>query len=200
MGQSFLEKFSHPFQPLENLIKKFQQIIWKVSGLRSYLSVGAILRHPDRRILRSSPHLIEPHAPSGASTSQRSPRKQILEWPSARASHYSKSSRCSRTAFLWAPFWILGTSKIPRELFRNCTEAGEAVQSCVSPKIATQGWMNVPARYRGEEVRNRLTRNAVVFFSRHHAIFSELQRNILCISSDLLEQIRSAQYSHNRKK
>ena len=31
--------------------------------------VGAILRHPDRGILRSSPHLIEPHAPSGISTS-----------------------------------------------------------------------------------------------------------------------------------
>ena len=41
----------------------------KVSDLRSYLGVGAILRHPDRGILRSSPHLIEPHAPSGASTS-----------------------------------------------------------------------------------------------------------------------------------
>ena len=40
----------------------------KVSDLRSYLRVGP-LRHPDRGILRSSPHLSEPHAPSGASTS-----------------------------------------------------------------------------------------------------------------------------------
>ena len=38
-----------------------------------------------------------------------------------------------------------------------------------------------------------------VFFSRHHEIFSELQRNTLCWSSDLLEQIRSAQHPHNRK-
>ena len=30
--------------------------------------IGAILRHPDHGILESSPHLIEPHAPSGAST------------------------------------------------------------------------------------------------------------------------------------
>ena len=40
-----------------------------VSNLRSYLCVGAILHHPNDAILRSSPHLIEPHAPSGASTS-----------------------------------------------------------------------------------------------------------------------------------
>ena len=50
---------------------KFQytRCVRKVSDLRSYLRVGAILRHPDRSILRSSPHLIEPPAPSGASTS-----------------------------------------------------------------------------------------------------------------------------------
>ena len=48
--------------------------------------------------------------------------------------------------------------------------------------------------------KSRLTRNAVVLISRHHTIFSELQRNILCWSSDLLEQIRSAQHPHNRKK
>ena len=42
----------------------------RVSDLRSYLRVGAILRHPDRGILRSSPHLIEPHAPSGALSSR----------------------------------------------------------------------------------------------------------------------------------
>ena len=59
-------------------------------------------------------------------------------------------------------------------------EAGEALQSCVSPKIAAQGSMNALARYRDEEASHRLTRNAVVFFSQHHAIFSELQRNILC--------------------
>ena len=47
----------------------YTRCVWKVSDLRSYLRVGAILRHPDRGILRSSPHLIEPHAPSGASTS-----------------------------------------------------------------------------------------------------------------------------------
>ena len=40
----------------------------KVSDLRSYLHVAAILRHPDHGILRSSPHLIEPHGPNGAST------------------------------------------------------------------------------------------------------------------------------------
>ena len=172
----------------------------KVSNLCSYLRVGGILRYPDRGILRSSSHLIEPHAPSGAFTSQSSPRTQILEWSSGRASHYSESSRCRRTAFLWAPFSILGTSKSRRELCRNRTEAGEAVQSCVSPKIAAQGSMNALARYRGEEASHRLTRNAVVFSSRHHAIFSELQRNILCWSSDLLEQIRNTQHPHNRKK
>ena len=42
--------------------------------------------------------------------------------------------------------------------------------------------------------------NAVDFFSRQHAIFSELHRNIFCWSSDLLEQICSAQHPHNRKK
>ena len=67
-----------------------------------------------------------------------------------------------------------------RELCRDCTEAGEAVQPCVSLKIAAQGSMNALARYRGEEASHRLTKNAVIFFSRHHAIFSELQRNILC--------------------
>ena len=143
----------------------------KVSDLRSYLRVGAIFRHPDRSILRSSPHLIEPHAPSGTFTSQSSPRTRILEWPSAGASHYFESSRCRRTAFLWAPFLILGTSKSRREL---CRVASEAVQSCVSPKIAAQGSMTALARYRGEEASHRLTRNAVVFFSRHRAIFSEL--------------------------
>ena len=127
-------------------------------------------------------------------------RTQILEWPSDRASYYFKSSRCRRTAFLRAPFSILGTSKSLRELCRDCTEAGEAVQSCVSPKIAAQGSMNALARYRSEEASHRLTRNAVVFFSRHHTIFLELQCNILCSSSDLLEQIRSAQRPHNRKK
>ena len=65
------------------------------------------------------------------------------------------------------------------KLCRDYTEAGEAVQSCVSPKIAAQGSMNALAHYRGEEATHRLTRNAVVFYSRHHAIFSELQRNIL---------------------
>ena len=33
------------------------------------IKIGAILRHPDRGILRSSPHLIEPHAARSASTS-----------------------------------------------------------------------------------------------------------------------------------
>ena len=79
-------------------------------------------------------------------------------------------------------------------------DAGEAVQSCVSPKIATQGWMNALVRYRAEEASYHLTRNAAVFFSRHHAIFSELQRNIFCWSSELLEQICSAQHRENRKK
>ena len=48
--------------------------------------------------------------------------------------------------------------------------------------------VNALARYRGEKTSHCLTRNAVVFFSQHHAIFSELQRNILCWSSNLLEQ------------
>ena len=66
----------------------------------------------------------------------------------------------------------------------------------VSPKILHKiRWM----RWR-VIASHRLTRNAVVFFSRHHAIFSELQRYILCWSSDLLERIRSAQHPHNRKK
>ena len=47
----------------------YTKFVRKVSELRSYLRVGAILRQPDRGILRSSPYLIEPHAPSGASTS-----------------------------------------------------------------------------------------------------------------------------------
>ena len=78
------------------------------------------------------------------------------------------------------PFSILGTSKSRRELYRDCTEAGEAVKSCVSPKMAAQGSMNAHARYHGEEASHPLTRSAVVFFSQHHAIFSELQRTILC--------------------
>ena len=49
--------------------RQLTRCVRKVSNLRSYLRVGAILRHPDRGILRSSRHLIEPHAPSGASTS-----------------------------------------------------------------------------------------------------------------------------------
>ena len=168
--------FQNIFSDLSNIFDTafYTRIVRKVSELRSYLRVDAILRHPDRGILRRSPHLIEAHAPSGASTSLSSPRTQILEWPSARASHYSESFRCRRTAFLWAPFSILGTSKSRRELCRDCTEAVKAVQSCVSPKIAIQGSMNALARYRGEEASHRLTRNAVVFFSRHHAIFSEL--------------------------
>ena len=43
---------------------QFTRCVRKVSDLRSYLRVSAILCHPDRGILRSSPHLIEPHAPS----------------------------------------------------------------------------------------------------------------------------------------
>ena len=46
------------------------RFVLKVFDLRSYLHVGAILRHPGRGILRSGPHVIEPHAPSGASTLQ----------------------------------------------------------------------------------------------------------------------------------
>ena len=77
-------------------------------------------------------------------------------------------------------FSILGTAKSRRELCRDYTEAGKAVKSCVSPKIAAQSSMNALARYRDEEASHRLTKNAVVFFSRHHAIFSEIQRNVLC--------------------
>ena len=54
------------------------------------------------------------------------------------------------------------------------SEAGKAVKSCVSPTIAAQGSMNALARYRDEEASHRLTRNAVVFFSRHYAIFLDL--------------------------
>ena len=90
-------------------------------------------------------------------------------------------------------FWehpkVAGTYEICRNLCRDCTEAGEAVQSCVSPKIAAQGTMNALARYRGEEASYCLTRNAVVFFSRHHEIFSELQLNILCIVQYVIFQI-----------
>ena len=72
--------------------------------------------------------------------------KAVLErrfWKGLQlAPHYSESSRCRRTAFLWAPFSILGTSKSHRELWRDCSEAGEAVQSGVSPTIAAQGSMN----------------------------------------------------------
>ena len=64
--------------------------------------------------------------------------------------------------------------------FEHNAGAVEAIQSCVSPKIAAQGSMNALVRNRGKEARHRLTRNAVVFFSRHHAIFLKLQRNILC--------------------
>ena len=74
----------------------------------------------------------------------------------------TESSRCRRTAFLWAPFSILGASKSRRELCRDGTEAGEAVQSCVSTKIAAQGLMNAMARYRGEEASHRLTRNGTL--------------------------------------
>ena len=112
-------------------------------------------------------------------------------------------------AVLERGFWIVSMSsnRFPLSAIFNfgniqksqgAMSAGEAVQSCVSPKIAAQGLMNALARYRGEEASHRLTRNAVVFFSRHHAISSE--RNILCWSSDLLEQNRSAQHPHNRKK
>ena len=106
----------------------------------------------------------------------------------------------SSNRFPLSAIFTLGTSKSRRKLCRDCTEADEAVQPCVSPKIAAQGAMNALARYRGEEASHRLTRNAVVFFPRHHAIFSELQHNIICWSSDLLEQIRKAQHPHNRKK
>ena len=47
----------------------YTKCVRKVSDLRSYLRVDAILRHLDRGILRSIPQLIEPHAPNGASTS-----------------------------------------------------------------------------------------------------------------------------------
>ena len=65
------------FSSLDYLKQKIQKdyyfagtrCVQKVSDLRSYLRVGTILRHPDRGILRSSLHLIEPHALSGASTS-----------------------------------------------------------------------------------------------------------------------------------
>ena len=53
----------------EDKKKVHTSCVRKVSDLRSYRRVGAILCHPDRGILRSSPHLIEPQAPSGASTS-----------------------------------------------------------------------------------------------------------------------------------
>ena len=36
----------------------------KVSDLRSYLRVGAILRHPDSGVLRSSPHLVNHTLPA----------------------------------------------------------------------------------------------------------------------------------------
>ena len=75
--------------------------------------------------------------------------------------HYSELSRCRRTAFLWAPFSILRTSRSRRELCRDCTEAGETVQSCVSRKIAAQGSLNALAHYRGGEASHRLTRNVV---------------------------------------
>ena len=69
--------------------------------------------------------------------------------------HYSGSSRCRYTAFLWAPFSILVTSKRRREVCRDCTKAVGAVQSCVSPKIAAQDPINALARYRGEEASHR---------------------------------------------
>ena len=78
-------------------------------------------------------------------------------------------------------------------LYRGCKILCFAKNCCTS-------FDNALARYHGEEASHRLTRNAVVFFSRHHAIFSELQHNIFCWSTDLLEQIRSAQHPHNRKK
>ena len=40
--------------------KQHTRCVRKVPDLRSYLRFGAILRHPDRGILRSSTHLIKP--------------------------------------------------------------------------------------------------------------------------------------------
>ena len=48
----------------------------------------------------------------------------------------------------------MGTPKSRTELCRDCTETGEAVQSCVLPKIAAQGSKNA-TRYHGEETSHQ---------------------------------------------
>ena len=85
-------------------------------------------------------------------------------------------------------------------LCRDCTVDSEAVQYCVSPKIAAKGSMNALARYRGEEASHRLTRNAVVFFSQHHAIFSEqnlmqIRRSVLSVIFNC-KQMRRTEKAH----
>ena len=63
--------YVHRTQRCRNLksIILYTRCVRKVSDLRSYLNVGAVLRNPYHGIFRSSPHLIEPHSPSGASIS-----------------------------------------------------------------------------------------------------------------------------------
>ena len=64
--------------------------------------------------------------------------------------------------------------KVPGSCVGTVRRLAKLYNLLLRTKIAAQGSMNALARYRGEEASHRLTRNAVVFFSRHHAIFSEL--------------------------
>ena len=90
---------------------------------------------------------------------------QILEWPAALARRITLNRLdVVEPLSFERHFQFWEHPKVAKELCRDCTEAGGAVQSCVSTKIAAQGSMYALARYSVEEASHCLTRNAVVFF------------------------------------
>ena len=109
--------------------------------------------------------------------------------------HYSGSSRCRRTTFLWASFSILGTSKSRRELCRDCTELVKLYNLVFRQKLLHNvRWM----RWRVIVVKEPITAWPETRSFSSHGITQSFQNFVR--SSDLLEQIRTAQHPHNRKK
>ena len=163
-------------------LAQYTRCVRKVSDLRSYLRVSAILRHPDRGILPA--HF-------------------------QRCFHILKQSSnadfgmafSSRVALLW--ILSMSSNRFPLSAifsFGNIQKSQGAINLVFRQKLLHKvRWM----RWRVIAVKKPVTAWLETrSFSSHSITHSFQNFNVIfyCWSSDLLEQILSAQHPHNRKK
>lgn len=168
------------FVKIINCRKNCTRSVPKLFDLHSSRCVGVIFHHSTGGIFQSSPRFILQPA------SVFLLPKAVLELSSRNGIEYTR-----RVTFKCSNFPLLSNWCLWSDL--DSTEVDEAILHCVLFKIA-------PVYERTKEARHRLANKVAVISELHHAIYSEIQQNILYWLCGLWENTCDAQLFFNRKK